>query len=138
MNSGATILLICLGIIVLVTVLTVVTMRLLARKFKVTDLMDGGVRMTQDGIEYLGLHFTGTRRKTFSEIRSVELVPFYKALVLAASFRNGISVGWIPPNFFGEIIVIKLKRPNPIEYLFFTPTDRTNFVEQLKQRISEA
>jgi hypothetical protein len=130
------ILLILFGSIALVAVITVATMRFLARKFGVTDLANNGIRMTKDGIEYLGFLFC-IRRSAFNEIQSVELVPYYKVFVSTLLFRYGLYVGKVPPNFSGKIVVVRLKRANPLEYLFFTPKDAANFVEQLKQRINE-
>jgi hypothetical protein len=138
MNPGLLILLVFFGSAVLVAIITVATMRFLVRKFGIAELMANDVRLTQNGIEYFGFLFTGIRKKTFNEIKSVELVSYYKVLISSLLFRYGISTRRIPPNFFSKIVVIRLKRPNPFEYLFFTPKDAVNFVEQLKQRINEA
>jgi len=122
----------------LIAVITVVTMRFIARKFGVTEIMNNGVVLTPEGIKYMGFFFTGTRKRTFAEIKSVELVPYFNVVISMLLFRYGLNCAKVPPNFFGEIVVIRLKRANPYEYLFFTPKNASSFVEQLKQQINKA
>src|ERR1700689_1383122 len=107
------ILLIAFGSVLLVAVITVTTMRFLARKFGVTDLVNSGVRVTLDGIGYLGFFFTGIRKNSFGEIKSVELIPYWNVFISTFLFRYGFNLRKIPPNIFGKIVVIRLKRPNP-------------------------
>jgi hypothetical protein len=131
------ILLISFGSVLLVAVITVTTMRFLARKFGVTELMNNGVRLTEDGIEYLGFLFL-KKKNTFAEIESVELTSYFKIVTSILLFRYGLNVPKIPPSFLSEFVVIQLKRANPYKYLFFTPNNAADFVEQLGRHINKA
>jgi len=132
------ILLIFFASVALVAVITVTSMRFFFRRAGRQQLYENGVVMSASGIEYWGLLFTGVRKKTFSEIRSVELLPYYEVLMSILLLRYGLSARRVPFNPFGKIVVIRLKHPNPIEYLFFTPKDASVFVERLQQLIKEA
>ena len=92
--------------------------------------------MIECGIEYLGFPFTGTRKKTFDEIDSVELSSYFKVAASALCFRYGLNTNRVPPNFFGDILVIGFKHPNPFRYLFFcAPKDATDIYEQIQIKI---
>jgi hypothetical protein len=133
--SGFFILLIVLASMVLAAIVTVATMRFLARKFDVAELMDNGVRLTEEGIEYVGFLFS-KKKNTFAEIQSVEVASYFDITISILLFRYGLNIPRIPPKLFSKFVIIQLKRANPFEYLFFTPTNAENFVEQLKQHIN--
>jgi hypothetical protein len=134
-GSALLILLVVFGSAALVAVVTVALMRYSVRLSGHEQVFKNGIVMTDSGIEYLGFLYTGTRKAAYSEIDSVELSPYYKVAISALFFRYGISATKIPPYFFGKILVIRLKHPNPIEYHFFTPRDAAGFFEQLTSRI---
>ena len=97
-----------------------------------------GIVMTEGGIEYLGFPFTGTRKKTFDEIDSVELSPYFKVAISALCFRYGLNTNRVPLNLFGDILVVGFKDPNPFRYLFFcAPKDATDIYEQIKSKIRQ-
>ena len=65
---------------VLVASLTVALIRNFYRKSGKEQVYKNGVVLTDDGIEYLGLSFTGTCKKAYSEIDSVDLISNSKYL----------------------------------------------------------
>ncbi len=121
---------------VLAAIVTIATMRFLARKFDVAELMDNGVRLTEEGIEYVGFLFF-KKKNTFAEIESVKLASYFDITISVLLFRYGLNIPRIPPKLFSKFVIIQLKRANPFEYLFFTPPDAESFVEQLKQRLNK-
>ena len=131
------ILLISFSVPALVAIFVVVMIRNVVRRFGRQQLYANGIIISKCGIEYWGLFFTGVRQKPFSEIQSVALVPYFEVVVSVLFFRYGLSARRVPFNPFGKIVVIRLKHPNPIEYLFFTPKDAPAFVEQLQRRIKQ-
>jgi hypothetical protein len=126
-------LLLVFGVITLVAVLTVVGMRYDYRKSGKEEVYKNGIVVTESGIEYLSL-FAHTRTKTFDEIDSVELSPYFKVAISTLLFRYGLNMSRVPPNFFGHILVVELK--NPRKYLFFSaPKNATEICERLQSRI---
>jgi hypothetical protein len=93
--------------------------------------------ISEDGIKYWGFPLAWVRKKLFSEIKSVDLLPYYKVFFMTLFFRYGLSTRKVPFRPFGEIVIIRLKYPNPIEYLFFAPKDATSFFEQLRQKMPD-
>ena len=133
------ILLIVIGSVILAAIITVASMRFLVRIFGISDLMENGFRITQNGIEYFYPPFLGVREHAFKDIDSVELVAYRKLfcskLLPLFLLRNRVSVSKIPPIYFGKVLIIRLKNPTPIEYLFFAPKNAESFLEKLKQQI---
>jgi hypothetical protein len=129
-------LLLVFGGAVLVSVVAVALMRYFYRVSGHEQVYKNGIVITETGIEYLGFPFLGTRKKTFNEIDSVELSPYFKVAISALLLRYGLNTNRVPPNFFGDILVIGFKHPNPVRYLFFcAPKDAVDIYEQLKSRI---
>ena len=123
-------------VIALAATLAVALMRFFYRVSGHERVYKNGIVMTEGGIEYLGFPFTGTRKKTFDEIDSVELSPYFKVAISALCFRYGLNTNRVPPNFFGDILVIGFKHPNPFRYLFFcAPKDAAAIYEQIKSQI---
>jgi len=101
-------------------------------------MYEDGIVIGESGIEYWGVCLTGIRREPFSEIKSVELLPYYDVLIGVLTLRYGLSARRVPFNPFGKIVVIRLMNPNPIEYLFFAPKHATTLVEKLKRSMEIA
>ena len=127
------------GLPTIVGVCIVALVRRLYRASGHEQVYENGIMMTDTGIEYLGFLFTGTRKKSYEEIDSVQLIPYYKLLISKPFFRYGICTRWVrgvnSHFLFGKILVIRLKHPNPIQCLFFTPKDAAVFYKHLKSRI---
>ncbi len=49
--------------------------------------------------------------------------------------RYGMNTNRVPPNFFGEVLVVKFKNPNPFQYLFFAPKNPAEIYEGIKSKI---
>src|SRR5208283_1331215 len=98
MHPAITILLICFASAALIAVITVTVMRFFIRLSGRQQLVENGVVLTESGIEYFGFLYTGVRKTPFSEIQSVELVPYYKVLISSLFLRYGISTRRIPPH----------------------------------------
>jgi hypothetical protein len=123
-------------VIALTAVIAVALMRYFYRVSGHEQVYKNGIVMTQGGIEYLGFLFTGTRKKAFDEIDSVELSPYFKVALSALFFRYGMNTNRVPPNFFGNILVVGFKHPNPFRYLFFcAPKDAADIYEHIKSQI---
>ena len=121
-----------------VAISVIAIIRFFVRRSGKQKLYENGVTIGENGIEYWGFLFAGIRKKPFCEIRSVQLLPYFKVVINAFFFRYGLSTRRSPFNPFGHIVIIRLKHPNPIEYLFFTPTNALAFVEQLKSCIERS
>lgn len=129
---------IAFGIPALVGVVVVVAIRFFVRRTGREQLYKNGVVISESGIEYWGLFLAGVRKTSFLEIQSVELASYFEVAISVLFLRYGLSARRVPFNPFGKIVVIRLKHPNPIEYLFFNPKDTPTFVAELQQQIKEA
>lgn len=136
MNSGAFIAFTVLISVALVAVITLFVFRFLARSLGVRELVEGGVLLTESGIEFLKFSGLGKIKVNYSEVASAEMLPFFNGLISIWGFRYGLSVRWIlTGNFSGKIVVVRLKGRRVSEYLCFIPKNAPAFVEQLKSRI---
>ena len=130
--------------IALVTVITVTAFRFLVRRSGIKDLIEDGVVLTEDGIEYLRPFLFGRGKIKFKEIESVNMVS-YPASLLSLMFpvKYGYSVhrpSHISFRLFGDLVEIKIKKTPRwhefhFQYLLFTPKNAAAFVEQLKRRL---
>ena len=68
------------GVPILLCLLVIWLVRHFYRVSGREQVYKNGIVLTGDGIEYLGLSLTGTCKKTFSEIDSVELISYFKYL----------------------------------------------------------
>ena len=103
-------------------------------------LFEDGAVLTEDGIEYLRASYLGRAKARFSEIESVEVVPFYFT-VFPIYFRCGLSVYSLRTRLFSDSVLVKFNKPPKkfelhIEYLLFTPKDPVDFVERLRRRLT--
>jgi hypothetical protein len=129
-------LLMVFGVIAVAAVLVITLIRYFYRVSGHEEVYKSGIVLTESGIGYLGFPFTGTRKRAFDEIDSVELSPYIKVAISVLLFRYGLNINRMPPNFFGNILVIGFKHPNPFRYLFFcAPKDAADLYEKLKNRI---
>jgi hypothetical protein len=138
MNPGTVILLVILGSVALITVVTVGAMRFLTRASKSEQLHEDGIVLTEDGIEFLDFCWLGKTKVTYSELESVELIPFHKVLFSMLVFRYGLSLRAIYTRLPGQFVLVKLKGPRVFTRLLFTPKNPSVFVEQLKARIERS
>jgi hypothetical protein len=120
---------------VVVGLITLLTMRLVLRRTNMERVVNEGVLLTEIGIEYPRFLYLGKRKTRFSEIRSVELVPYGEVAKSILMLRYGISIRRPPLKPCGDLVVVRLKHPNPIEYLFFGPRDPLELFEQLRRRM---
>lgn len=132
---GSLLILLALGIPVLIALALVALVRCFYRICGHEHVYKNGIVVTQTGIEYLGFLFTGTRKIAFSEIASVELLPYSEVAIRWLSFRYGLNTGRVPPSLFGNVLVVGFKTARPFRYLFFAPRDGAVICEQLKKRI---
>lgn len=133
--SGQVLLLLVFGIIAVTAVLAIAMIRYFYRVSGHERVYKDGIVVTESGIEYSAFPFTVTQ-KTFNEIDSVELSPYLKVAVSVLFLHYGLNINRVPPNLFGDILVIGFKRPNPFSYLFFSaPKNAADIYQQLKSRI---
>jgi len=138
MNPGTVILLIVIGSVVLVTVVTLKTMRWLIRKSGNQQLHEDGILLMENGIDFLGLLWASRSHAAYSEIESVELVSLPRALLSLLFFRYGLSLRAIYTRLPYHFVLLKLKGRRPFEYLLFTPRDAPEFIAKLRARIEHS
>jgi len=136
MNSGTIILLLFLGSIVVVALITMVVLRYFFCLLKLEQVVREGVVMTESGLEILRFFGIGKTNISYSDVESVELLPFYRGPIVIFLWRYGFSARWIGTRLFHKIVVIKLRGPRLFKYLISTPKDGDAFVDQLKARIT--
>src|SRR5947209_4002608 len=95
MNSGALILLIFWGSVIVVAVITLTVFRFISRRLGLKQVLAEGVVMTENGLEYLGFAFLWKMKASYQDVESVESPPFVKGLASAMFFRYGMSSLWI-------------------------------------------
>ena len=138
MNAGSLILLAVVASVILVTVVTIFSFRLIITKLGIKELVEQGVILTQSGIEFPRFMFMGKRRVNYCDIESVELVPFPESLTLRLRYSPSVvsmpSARW---DFRRDTIVIKFKSPYIFQYHLFTPNDPAEVVRKLKSRIDK-
>ena len=130
------------AMLALATVFTLIAFRLLTRWCGTWHLIEDGVALTDDGIEYLRLYLLGKDTARFDEIESVEFLPYWKAQFPILLCRYGFSLHIIRTRFFGDCVLVGLRKsPKWFElyfkYLLFTPKDPAEFVYRLKERLKE-
>ena len=136
---GQLIVLFVFAIAALASIGAVALMRHFIRSSGHEQVINNGIVVTDNGIEYPGFLFSGTRKKEYTEIDSIDLIPYYKFVFLNmmkryghwASLIRGMSGG----NLLGDIVVIKIKNSEATKYLLFQPKDAAGIYEQLKKRI---
>jgi hypothetical protein len=138
MNSGTIILLAIIASVIVITVVTVATMRRIIRGSGTQHLHQNGIELTDSGIDFLGLLWAGRRHADYSELESVELISFPAALFSLLFFRYGLSLRAIYTRIPYHFVLIKFKNPRPSQYLLLTPENPALFVAQLRLRISSA
>jgi hypothetical protein len=126
--------------VALIAVFTLTVFRLLTRWCGTKQLIEDGVALTEDGIEYLRFYLLGKGRAAFDEIESVEFLPFGKALFPILFFRYGYSLYIIRTRLFSDCVLIQFRKsPRWFElyfkYLLFTPRHPAEFAERLKSRL---
>ncbi len=137
MSSGTTILLAVLASVVFIVTITLTGFRYATRSVRLRELVQEGVLLTEKGLEFPRSFLIGTLKVNYADVESVELIPFYKALVSILCFRYGVSVRSACTRLFHEIVVVKLKGPRLIKYQLLTPKDPAAFVEKLNSRIEQ-
>jgi len=134
MNSGLVILLFFFGSVAIVAAIMVALFRLYTRLFGLTQVIEEGVVMTENGLEVLGIWWFSKSKVSYDDVESVKLLPFYRSPLATLLFRYGFSARWVGPRFFAEIVVIELKGPRMFKYLLATPKNAPAFVEHWKSR----
>ena len=136
MNVGTVILLAVVASVIFVTVLTIFLFRLIVTKLGIRELVEQGIILTESGIEFPRFMFLGRGRVNYSNIESVELVPFPASLTLRLRYSPSVvsmpSARW---NLRRDTVVIKFKSPCTFQYHLFTPNDPAELVNKLKSRI---
>src|SRR5271155_5608878 len=87
----------------LVAVVTVILFRTFIRLIGLKDVMNEGVVLTDDGVEYCSFLFTGKRTLPYREIRSAELLSYSRVVLSALVFAYGISANKVPFRPFHKI-----------------------------------
>jgi hypothetical protein len=119
-----------------IAAITITTLRTFIRLIGMKEVIDEGIILTDDGVEYSGFLLTGKKVLAYSEIRSVELLPYFRVALSALIFAYGISANKVPFRPFHKILIVRLKNPRPIEYLFLAPKEPESAFERLKQRVA--
>ena len=137
MSPGIIILLIFFAGAALIALITVPLFRLITNALGIKQVLEDGVALTENGLEFLGFGFLGPNKVTinYRDIESVELMPYYKSLLTILMPRFDSSVRWIRRRPFNQMVIVKFKGPQVYKKLHFTPKDPLAFAEQLKSRI---
>lgn len=128
--------LIVIASVAIIAVVTLFSFRLIVRKLGVKELIEEGVLLTENGIEFPRFIFAGKCSVEYGDIESVELLHFPQTLL--ARVRYGPSVSSAPSarwDFLGDTVMVKLKAPSFIQYYLFTPHDPAGFASKLKSQI---
>jgi hypothetical protein len=136
---GPLVVLLVLVIPALATIGGIALMRRYIRSSGHEHVINNGIVVTDDGIEYPGFLLWGTRKKEYAEIDSIDLIPYYKFVFLNMRQRFGhwteLIRGMSGGSLLGDIVVIKIKNPEATKHLLFQPKDAAGIHEQLKNRI---
>jgi hypothetical protein len=137
MNSGVNMLLILVASVALATTLVLVLFRFATKLLGLQQVLKDGVVLTESGLEFLGFLWIVKMKAHYTEVESVELLPYYTGLISFIFFRYGFTSHWICKRTFSDIVLINLKGSRIYKNLLFTPKDAPAFVEQLRRRIKE-
>jgi hypothetical protein len=135
MNTGPIIALTIGLVVLLVACVTVYTFRWITNRLGTGKLAKEGVILSEDGLEVPGFLFLNKKVICYSDVKAVELLSGFRSVL----FLFNMSVHWICPRPFGDLVAIELKSPPQYyKYIVVAPNDPPVFVEQLKRRIKEA
>jgi hypothetical protein len=138
MNSGMTMLLILVVSVALATTLILVLFRFATKLLGLQQVLKDGVVLTESGLEYLGFLWIVKMKAHYTDVESVELLPYNTGLISFISFRYGFTSHWICKRTFSDVVLISLKGSRVYKKLLLTPKDAPAFVEQLRLRIKES
>ena len=138
MNSGSAILLWMLVVVVAIVLIVKSLFRIFKKKTGVKEMIEEGVILTNKGIEFPRFIFLGRMEVPYSDIESVEFVPFPQSLTLrmryGPSIASQINGRWLA--FFRGAVVVKLKPGHLIQYRLFTPRNPLEVTKELGSRIA--
>jgi hypothetical protein len=100
--------------------------------------MDEGVRLGDQGIEFLGPFWMGRMSVSYANVESVATLPYHKGFFKTLFLVYGLGVRWMPTRLTPELAVIKLRSPPCFyRYVIFTPEDAAGFEKELNARIQK-
>jgi hypothetical protein len=135
MNTGPVITLVIVATVITVSFVTVYAFRWITNKLGTGNVTKEGAVLAEDGLEVPGPLFLRKKVIDYSDVKSVELLSGSRAIL----FLFKVSVHWICPHAFSDIVAIELKSPPQYyKYLVVAPKEPSTFVEQLQQRIKES
>ena len=138
MDSGALILSTFLAGVALVVVVTLKAFRWFTRSPRLRQLTEDGAALSESGVEFPSCFFLRSIKVSYSEIESVDLLPFHQSIPPALLFRYGIGVSSNYTRLFHEAVVIKLIRPRVFKYWLVTPRNAPAFAKELRTRIEQS
>lgn len=128
------VLLIVLGCVALVSVVTVIAFRYVTRRFDLTEVAQEGAVLLEDGIELARPLLLGKTVVNYSNVESVELIPFPRSIGAFLYYGFAADRAWTRP--FSDLVVIKLSSPPCfVQYVMVTPKDPVGFCARLKSHI---
>jgi hypothetical protein len=138
MSPGSTILLIATSATALVATLTITAIRWLKRSPRREGLLEDGVLLTEDGLEFPRFLPIGTYKVKYADVECVESLPFWEAVVALLLFRYDMFASVMWRRLGSDVVVIKLRGPRLIRYHVLTPRDASRFVKLLRSRVPQA
>jgi hypothetical protein len=138
MSPGVTMLLILCVSVALATTLILVLFKFVTRLLGLQQVMKDGVVLTENGLEYLGFLWVVKMKANYTDVESVNVLPYHIGLISFILFHYGFTSHWICKRTCCDIVLISLKGSRIYKKLLFTPKDAPVFVEELQQRIKEA
>jgi hypothetical protein len=135
MNTGMMITLMLGTAVLVVSVVTVFVFRWITKRLGTGGVVSEGAILGEDGLEVPGLLFLHKKVIGYSDVKSVELLSGSRAIL----FIFKISVHWICPHPFSDIVAIELKSPPQYyKYLVVAPREPLVFVKSLEEQIQKA
>lgn len=132
---GQLILVLVFAFIALVCVCVIAWMRHFIRHSGNEKVFKDGLVVSESGVDYLRFAVAGLREVAYSEIESVELIPFFKFMLFGV-LRFGSQARTLHgQQLFSDVLAIKLKNSDPARYIFIGPKDATTVYDQIKSRI---
>jgi len=104
------------------------------KRLGMTDVQKEGIILTATGIEYVGFLWLIKLKANYTDVESIELVPYYKAWMWS-SFLVG-NCRWLCKRVASDVVAIRLKGGRKKETLLVTPEDPALFISTLRSKLS--
>jgi hypothetical protein len=134
MNSVLAQLFVIFASLALCTIAVLMFFKYTMKWLGMTDVQKEGVLLTATGIEYVGFMWLIKLKANYTDVESVELIPYHKAW-LRSSFLVG-NCRWLCKRVASDVVAIRLKGGRKNETLLLTPEDPALFISMLRSKLS--